>query len=86
MGIMTSNGDGTFSGTDTASVAGDILLRVYTGTYTVNADCTGSLTRNFSSPSTGSGNSSFVISPDGSEVLTIDSDEGATVLGKFQRQ
>ncbi|MEW6207828.1 MAG: hypothetical protein AB1631_05635 [Acidobacteriota bacterium] len=85
-GIVTFNGDGTLSGADTASLVGTILNRAYTGTYTVNADCSGFISLDFYSPFTGSGPANIVVAPDGSEMLFINTIQGATVLGEFRKQ
>jgi hypothetical protein len=42
IGHMTADGKGTFKGTQTQSAAGTVSTNSVTGTYTVNADCTGS--------------------------------------------
>ncbi len=42
IGHITANGQGTFTGTQTQSVEGTVSTSSVTGTYTVNADCTGS--------------------------------------------
>jgi hypothetical protein len=39
-GIVTFDGAGNFSGSETASVDGLIVPATFTGTYTVNPDCT----------------------------------------------
>jgi hypothetical protein len=45
-GRITFDGRGQVSGTQTRSVAGSALDETYSGTYTVNPDCTGSFTVN----------------------------------------
>jgi hypothetical protein len=42
-GVYTFDGAGQFSTTNTISVGGQIIPRNATGTYSVNADCTGSV-------------------------------------------
>lgn len=66
VGIITADGAGNLSGTATASQNGNInQSSTITGTYTVNADCTGTLF-------TGGGPSaSFVIVARGSQLLAI---------------
>jgi len=44
IGIVTFDGAGNFTGKDTYNVAGVVARGTLTGTYVVNADCTGSLT------------------------------------------
>ena len=43
-GRMQSDSNGNLTGTETYSFDGNVLKRAYTGTYVVNADCTGSMT------------------------------------------
>jgi len=43
-GRITFDGQGNVSGTQTRVVAGSALDETYTGTYSVNPDCTGSFT------------------------------------------
>jgi hypothetical protein len=42
LGHFTANGKGSFTGTQTQSIEGTITTNSVTGTYAVNADCTGS--------------------------------------------
>jgi hypothetical protein len=42
-GRLVPDGNGGLAGSETFSLDGNILHRNYTGTYTVNADCTGSM-------------------------------------------
>jgi len=44
VGTITFDGHGNVSGSQTRVVAGSPLDETYSGTYTVNADCTGSFT------------------------------------------
>jgi len=41
VGIFTADGSGNLSGSQTRSLAGAIADETFTGTYTVNSDCTG---------------------------------------------
>jgi hypothetical protein len=51
VGIFTSDGAGQVSGADTAAATiGVNEQRTFSGTYTVDADCTGSLTLQFVAP------------------------------------
>jgi hypothetical protein len=43
-GSVTLTRNGTFSGEQTASIAGNAVAETFNGTYTVNSDCTGSAT------------------------------------------
>jgi hypothetical protein len=40
-GIVTFDSKGSFSGSQTRSVNGDVADETFTGTYTINSDCTG---------------------------------------------
>jgi hypothetical protein len=42
VGVIDIRPDGTLSAADTASFAGRVTKRTFTGTYTLNPDCTGS--------------------------------------------
>lgn len=44
VGIMTADGQGNLSGNDTLNIAGTVAPDTFTGTYTVNLDCTYSAT------------------------------------------
>jgi hypothetical protein len=73
--LVTSTGKGTFSGTGTVSNDGVISTESFTATYTVNSDCSGSAVL-----STGV-TQNFNIKSDGSEVMFIATNNGATITG-----
>ncbi|HMD83959.1 MAG TPA: hypothetical protein VKO18_04565 [Terriglobia bacterium] len=73
--LVTSTGKGTFSGTGTLSTDGVISTVSFTATYTVNSNCTGS-----AALSTGV-TQNFNIKSDGSEVMFIATNNGATITG-----
>ena len=77
--LVTSPGDGTFSGTGTVSEDGVISTVSFTATYTINSDCTGSAVL-----STGV-TQNFNIQPDGSEVDIISTNSGATITAVAKR-
>ena len=79
VGVATYNGDGTFSTVDTTSLNGMITTAATTGTYTVDADCTGSSTVTDSSGNTR--HADFVILNHGEEIRTILTDPGRVVTG-----
>jgi hypothetical protein len=68
-GYYQFNGDGTLSGADTVSEQGVIFTRQYSGTYSVNADGTGTLQLNISPDFQPVGN--FVIVESGREIEII---------------
>src|SRR5260370_41522009 len=87
VGTQTFDGKGGTTGTATVSQNGNILKVTITGTYTVNPDCTGSITLNLSSqnpPLSLKTHAFFVIDDSGAEVRAIQTDPGAvpTVIGR----
>src|ERR1700730_4737706 len=56
---------------------------VITGTYTINRDCTGSLTLNFSPNPNGHYN--LVVSPDGQQITMIATNKGDVLVGTAPR-
>ena len=77
--LVTATGNGTFSGTGTASENGVISTVEFTATYSINSDCTGSATL-----STGV-TQNFNIKQDGSDVNFISTNSGATITGEAKR-
>jgi len=83
VGQVTLDGKGNIAGTETFSVGGAISTLPVTGTYTQNADCTGtaqvtpkgSLTSNFN----------YVVVNGGKELLLIETDNNTTVAGTAQQ-
>jgi hypothetical protein len=76
VGTISYNGEGKSVNTFTVSVNGLVYRGVtVTGPYTVNRDCTGTL-----SQSDGT-NYDFVVAPDGSTVFWIETDAGTIVSG-----
>jgi len=83
-GRMVSDGEGNLKGADTFSFDGSILKREYTGTYTINSDCTGSLTI-----TTTSGNETradLVLVNNGNEAEFVQTDQGYIVSGSLKSQ
>lgn len=80
-GITTADGEGNVSATVTASVDGNLSTFPYSATYTVNPDCTGSVTS-----TSGGANFSIVIVRGGSEILGADIDTGNTWTIDFKKQ
>lgn len=88
VGIITFNGDGTHSGSDTISFAGGNVIqpRQYNGAYSVNADCKGSFCLQTGSSGECLGPADIVVAPDGSEMLFINTIPHTAVLGQFKKQ
>lgn len=79
VGVLTVNQDGTLLFADTQSLAGQITRRNFTGTYTLNPDCTGAAI--FSTGLTGD----FILSDEGREVRVIITTPGVIVSGQAKR-
>ncbi len=79
-GIVTFDGNGNFSVSETVSLGGQILSLNLPGTYTVNSDCTGSQT-------TASGvHLKTVIVRNGREILAVNTDPGRVAVNNFIKQ
>jgi len=83
VGSMTFDGAGNIAGTDTNSFGGAISTTPFTGTYTVNGDCTGTLTVNFGFFSV---NNHIVIVDNGKEINLIETNAGTIATGVMKRQ
>jgi len=83
VGQVILDGKGNVSGSRTASVDGTILTGSISGTYTENANCTGSAQV---TPEGGSTNNfNFVVVNGGKESLLIQTDNGSIVSGNMQQ-
>lgn len=84
IGFMTFDGAGNFTGTDTYNFDGAATRRTLTGTYTINSDCTGSMTVNASDKSTMIGDIAVLLGT--KEVNFTQTDAGWIFSGtlKFQ--
>ena len=78
-GLVTFDGSGNLSASETVSLGGLILPVNVPGTYTVNSDCTGSLT-------TSRAHLNLVIVRNGREILAVNTDHGNAVLDTFVKQ
>jgi hypothetical protein len=82
VGLLTADGEGNFSATFTISVNGGVTTGAQAvGTYTVNADCTGSAT-----DSTDNLHYTLVIVRHGAEGFAINTDSGNNYSGTFLKQ
>lgn len=84
-GVVTSDGQGNFFGSDTFSFGGRIGQETFSGPYTMNPNCTGSMTLTFS-PGGGTGHFDFVLDDDAKELRVVGKDAGGvfTVVAKKQ--
>jgi hypothetical protein len=84
VGRMVSDGAGNLTGSHTYSFDGTVIKQQYTGTYTVNEDCTGSITQ--TTVNAGSSHFDFVIVNDGAEVDVVQTDAYFVLTGELKRQ
>jgi len=79
-GFEYYNGDGTMTGVFTGSNDSRIVEDLeYTGTYTVNPDCTAELTTN--DPTFGVTHYDYFLAPDGNKFTFVQTDEGSIATG-----
>jgi hypothetical protein len=80
VGPIDFDGNGNTSATYSVNLDGSNFLGSFTGTYTVNDDCTGSITIDLPMLGTSS-NGRFVIINKGKDAFFMGTDEGVTVTG-----
>ena len=78
-GVITFDGTGQMSDADTLSLNGTIIPRTLTGTYTVQANCTGSVTLEVSTGDLF--HLAFVSVDSGRELRFIQTDAGTVITG-----
>jgi hypothetical protein len=82
VGVLTADGEGSFSATFTISVNGGVITGAKAvGTYAVNPDCTASAT-----DSSDNLHYTLVIVRHGAEGFAINTDPGNVYSGAFQKQ
>jgi len=84
VGVFTVDRLGNVSGRDTTSANGAVFPEMFSGTATVNPDCTGSATIN--SSILGETHFDFVLVVKKSEMILIRKDAGTVVFGSAQKQ
>lgn len=84
VGVFTVDRAGQVSGHDTTSANGAVFPETFSGTATVNHDCTGSATIN--SSVLGPTHFDFVLVAKKRELLLIRTDLGTVVFGSAQQQ
>src|SRR5579862_6321505 len=82
-GIFTSDGNGNFTGSDSAT-EGAITARTFTATYTVNSDCTGTAAFADSLGNTAAFN--LLVGGGGEAVQFMQTDSGTIIAGEAQRR
>jgi hypothetical protein len=85
VGRQAFDGRGNTSATATTSSNGNIAPVTIEGTYTVNADCTGSMTLNVS-PFGSTVHADFVIDDEGAELRAIGTDSGLIETRVYRKQ
>lgn len=86
-GRVVADGSGGLTGSDTYSFDGTIGKRTYTGTYTMNADCTGSATLQLTiGNSTGSVHGDIVAVDGAREIEFVETDTNYILSGTFKKQ
>lgn len=84
VGLLTADGAGNVSGTDSVMVAGSLIRRTFTGSYTINPDGTGALVLN---PTWGSTiHANFVAGQGGQILRLVLTDYGDTISGLMEAQ
>lgn len=84
VGVASPDGAGNISGSESFNLDGTGSKRTYTGTYTVNADCTGSMTLNYSDKWVL--HFDFVILDDAKEISITSMDQPVIYSGTMKRQ
>jgi len=79
IGIETFDGAGNSSSEGTRSLNGQIGPHKFTGAYTVNANCTGSIRLTY--PNGQVGNLNIIVTDGGREIYWIVTDSGLTISG-----
>jgi hypothetical protein len=84
VGLVTADGEGSLSASDTVSANGEIIRRTITGTYTVNANCTGTVTftDNFGLTT----HLDLVLAQGRQELILIQTDPGTVTPGVGRKQ
>jgi hypothetical protein len=85
IGRQTFDGNGHTTATATINANGNIINVTIEGTYTVNPDCTGSMTRNVS-PLGVTAHDDLVIDDEGVELRTIATDPGEIETYVYRKQ
>jgi hypothetical protein len=84
-GKAVFNGNGTFNSLATISIGGTIVPDdAAPGTYTLNSDCTGTVTVLMTAP-TPDVHLDIFVAPDGDEIFTIQTDPGNVLSGTERR-
>jgi hypothetical protein len=83
VGVVNFNGAGSVTGSDVGSLNGAVFPANFTGSYTVDADCTGTMTVIFDNGFTGTHR--ILIVDNGREIRSLVTLPGAAITGIFKR-
>ena len=84
VGVLTADGRGSVVGTDTISTNGVVQsARTYTGTYVVQANCTGTITTNYQGQIAPL---AFSVAGSGDEISFMQTNNGTVGIGIAHRQ
>jgi hypothetical protein len=83
-GSLTWDGSSKVTGSSTQNVDGQSSSRTFTGTYTVNSDCTGSFI--FTDSLGNSGSVHMVIIDSGAQIQFVENDSGTAISGNAKPQ
>jgi hypothetical protein len=84
-GRFVADGQGNLTGKESDSFSGQVLRGdPYTGTYTIDSDCTGTLST--SSQAVGSAAYDFVLVNNGAEIQLVETDGGTNITGVGKKQ
>jgi hypothetical protein len=84
VGLVSTDGSGNLSAVETDAINGTIIRRTVTGTYTVNANCTGTVT--FTDNFNQTTHLDIVIGDDSRGIRFIQTDPGNVVTGSASKQ
>jgi hypothetical protein len=82
-GIVTFDGKGNSSGSETGNASGYIYHRTFTGTYSVNPDCTATATINLPNGETATG--TYTIVDGGNELELLNLGDSIVESGRFRK-
>jgi hypothetical protein len=86
-GRIVADGNGGLTGADTYSFDGTIGKRTYTGSYSMNADCTGSTALQITAgTSTGTAHGDIVAVNNAREINFVQTDNNYVFSGSFKKQ
>ncbi len=83
-GVETFDGNGNTYGSETLNASGTVLHFTYTGTYSVNKDCTATATLTLSNGGTATG--TFTIVDGGKELELLNLGDSLVESGTFKKQ